>query len=69
MIILAGILNILIPLVILVQAVTAILIVLVVLIQRPKNEGLGATFGAGLADQMLGAQATNVFQRLQSGLD
>lgn len=63
MIILAGILNILIPLVLLVQVVVALLLILVVLMQRPKQEGLGAAFGAGMTDQMFGAQTTNVLQK------
>ncbi len=36
------------------------LIVLAVLMQRPKNEGLGAAFGAGMTDSLFGAQTTNV---------
>jgi len=36
---------------------------LIVLMQRPKQEGLGAAFGAGVTDQMWGAQTTNVLQR------
>lgn len=59
----AGILNIAIPLVILVQVVVSLLLVLVVLMQRPKQEGLGATFGAGMTDQMFGAQTTSVLQK------
>ncbi len=63
MIILAGILNILTPLVTLVLVVCAILLILVVLMQRPKNEGLGAAFGGGMTDQMFGAQTTSVLQK------
>lgn len=63
MIILAGLLNIAIPLVLLVQVVVALLLILVVLMQRPKQEGLGATFGGGVTDQMFGAQTTNVLQK------
>lgn len=63
MIILAGILNILIPLVTLILVVVALLLILVVLMQRPKQEGLGATFGAGMTDQMFGAQTTSVLQK------
>jgi len=63
MIILAGILNILIPLLTLILVVVAVLLVLVCLMQRPKNEGLGSAFGGGMTDQMFGAQTTNVLQK------
>lgn len=63
MIILAGILNILIPLITLILVVVAILLVLICLMQRPKNEGLGAAFGGGMTDQMFGAQTTNVLEK------
>ena len=64
MIILAGALNIFIPLVTLILVVVAVLLVLVCLMQRPKNEGLGAAFGGGVTDQMFGAQTTNVLQKV-----
>jgi len=63
MIILAGILNIFIPLAILIQVVVALLLILVVLMQRPKQEGLGATFASGITDQAFGAQTTSVLQK------
>jgi protein translocase SecG subunit len=31
--------------------------------QRPKQEGLGAAFGAGVTDQIWGSQTTNVLQK------
>jgi preprotein translocase subunit SecG len=34
--------------------------VLVILMQRPKSEGLGAAFGAGVTENIFGAQTTNV---------
>jgi preprotein translocase subunit SecG len=40
-----------------------ILMVLLILMQRPKQEGLGAAFGAGVTDQVFGARTTNVLQR------
>lgn len=39
------------------------LMILLVLMQRPKQEGLGAAFGAGVTDQVFGARTTNVLQR------
>lgn len=39
------------------------LMTLVILMQRPKQEGLGAAFGAGVTDQVFGARTTNVLQR------
>ena len=43
--------------------ITCLLIVLLVLMQRPKQEGLGAAFGAGVTDQIWGSQTTNVLQK------
>ncbi|WAC20603.1 preprotein translocase subunit SecG [Luteolibacter sp. SL250] len=40
-----------------------VLMTLVILMQRPKQEGLGAAFGAGVTDQVFGARTTNVLQR------
>jgi preprotein translocase subunit SecG len=40
-----------------------ILLCLVVLMQRPRQEGLGATFAGGVTDSMWGAQTTNVLQK------
>ncbi len=39
------------------------LLLLVVLMQRPKQEGLGAAFGAQMTDQAFGAQTTNVLKK------
>lgn len=39
------------------------LLLLVVLMQRPKQEGLGAAFGAQMTDQAFGAQTTDVLKR------
>ena len=43
--------------------ITCLLIVLLVLMQRPKQEGLGAAFGAGVTDLIWGSQTTNVLQK------
>ena len=40
-----------------------LMMVLLVLMQRPKQEGLGAAFGAGVTDQLWGSQTTNVLQK------
>ena len=40
-----------------------LLMILLILMQRPKQEGLGAAFGAGVTDQVFGARTTNVLQR------
>ena len=40
-----------------------LLLVLLVLMQRPKQEGLGAAFGASTTDQLFGARTTNVLQK------
>jgi preprotein translocase subunit SecG len=37
--------------------------ILLVLMQRPKQEGLGAAFGANATDQLFGARTTNVLQK------
>lgn len=43
--------------------ICCLLLILVVLMQRPKQEGLGAAFGAGVTDQIWGSQTTNVLQK------
>ena len=43
--------------------IVCLLMTLLVLMQRPKQEGLGAAFGAGVTDQVFGARTTNVLQR------
>ena len=40
-----------------------VLMTLVILMQRPKQEGLGAAFGAGVTDQVFGARTTGVLQK------
>lgn len=43
--------------------IVCLLLALVVLMQRPKQEGMGAAFGAGLTDQAFGARTTDVLQK------
>ena len=42
-----------------IYVLVALLMVLVILMQRPKSEGLGAAFGAGVTENIFGAQTTN----------
>jgi preprotein translocase subunit SecG len=42
--------------------------VLVILMQRPKSEGLGAAFGAGVTENIFGAQTTNVLVKFTTWL-
>ena len=46
----------------------AALMVLVILMQRPKSEGLGAAFGAGVTENIFGAQTTNVLVKFTTWL-
>ncbi|MDC0296691.1 preprotein translocase subunit SecG, partial [Akkermansiaceae bacterium] len=43
-------LDISITLVVIAHVVVSLLLILVILMQRPKQEGLGAAFGAGMTD-------------------
>jgi preprotein translocase subunit SecG len=52
--------NLLINLFLALFVLVALLMVLVILMQRPKSEGLGAAFGAGVTENIFGAQTTNV---------
>src|SRR3954463_6847057 len=42
--------------------------ILVILMQRPKSEGLGASFGAGVTENIFGAQTTNVLVKFTTWL-
>jgi|GEM_PF-46333 len=53
-------LSIFINLLLFVHVLVCLMIVGIVLMQRPKNEGLGAAFGAGTTDALFGAQTSNV---------
>jgi preprotein translocase subunit SecG len=46
----------------------AALMVLIILMQRPKSEGLGAAFGAGVTENIFGAQTTNVLVKFTTWL-
>ncbi|MBB5038377.1 preprotein translocase subunit SecG [Prosthecobacter dejongeii] len=46
-----------------VEVLVCFLLILIVLMQRPKQEGLGASFGDGMMSQIAGAQTTNVLQK------
>ena len=56
-------LNISVNLLLVVFVIVCLLMALLILMQRPKQEGLGAAFGAGVTDQVFGARTTNVLQR------
>ena len=43
--------------------VVSLLLLGVVLMQRPKQEGLGAAFGAAITDQAFGARTTDVLKK------
>ena len=55
--------SVLISLISVILTIVCLLIILLVLMQRPKQEGLGAAFGAGVTDQIWGNQTTNVLQK------
>lgn len=55
--------TILINLLLAIFVLVSILMVLIILMQRPKSEGLGAAFGAGMTENIFGAQTTNVLQK------
>jgi preprotein translocase subunit SecG len=56
-------LSISINLLLVIFVIDCLLMTLLILMQRPKQEGLGAAFGAGVTDQVFGARTTNVLQR------
>lgn len=45
------------------HVLVCILLVLIILMQRPKQEGLGAAFAAGMMHDSFGAQTTDVLQK------
>ena len=53
------VLSISITLMVITLVVVSLLMILVVMMQRPKQEGLGAAFGGGMTDQLLGAGTTS----------
>jgi len=46
-----------------VEVLVCLLLILIVLLQRPRQEGLGASFGDSMTSQVWGAQTTNVLQK------
>lgn len=46
-----------------VEVIVCLLLILLVLMQRPRQEGLGASFGDAAMTQLVGAQTTNVLQK------
>src|SRR5213082_2102049 len=60
--------NLLINLCLVLFALVAVLMVLVILMQRPKSEGLGTAFGAGVTENIFGAQTTNVLVKFTTWL-
>lgn len=63
MLVIADLLNISIYISFAVLFVVSALLLLVVLMQRPKQEGLGAAFGAAMTDQAFGARTTDVLKK------
>jgi preprotein translocase subunit SecG len=51
------------PFLITLLVLVCLLMILAILMQRPKSEGLGATFGGGLTDNLFGAQTTTVLTK------
>ena len=43
-----------------IHVLVSLLIIFIVLMQKPKSEGLGAAFGGGMMEGLVGAQASNV---------
>ncbi|MFN2540900.1 MAG: preprotein translocase subunit SecG [Chthoniobacterales bacterium] len=60
--------SILINVLLAIWVLVALLMVLVILMQRPKSEGLGAAFGAGVTENIFGAQTTNVLVKFTAWL-
>jgi len=60
--------NLLITICLVLFVLVAVLMVLVILMQRPKSEGLGAAFGAGVTENIFGAQTTNVLVKFTTWL-
>lgn len=56
-------LDISISLLLILFVLNCLLLSLLILMQRPKQEGLGAAFGSGMTDQILGAQTASVLQK------
>jgi preprotein translocase subunit SecG len=44
--------------------IISLLVILCVVIQKPRQEGLGASFGDGMTSQIFGAQTTSALQKI-----
>jgi preprotein translocase subunit SecG len=53
-------LNVVFYVVLVVHVVSSLLLILTVLLQRPKSEGLGASFGGAITDSVFGAQTSDI---------
>ena len=51
-----------------IHIIACILLVLIILMQRPRNEGLGTTFGGGVTDTLFGSGAGNVLTKITTWL-
>ncbi len=60
--------SILITLLTFVEVLVCLFLILIILMQRPRQEGLGASFGTGVMEHLAGAQTTNVLQKGTSWL-
>ena len=58
-----NLLNVSITALVVIYVFVCVSMILLVLMQRPKQEGLGAAFGANATDQLFGARTTNVLQK------
>jgi preprotein translocase subunit SecG len=47
-----------------VLCIISLLVILCVVIQKPRQEGLGASFGDGMTSQIFGAQTTSALQKI-----
>ncbi len=55
--------NILLGFLIVLLVLVALLLLLLILMQRPRQEGLGASFGGNITESVFGAQASNVLEK------
>ncbi|MCS7063640.1 MAG: preprotein translocase subunit SecG [Methylacidiphilales bacterium] len=55
--------NILLGLLIVLLVLVALMLILLILMQRPRQEGLGASFGGHITESVFGAQASNVLEK------
>ena len=55
--------NLLLGLLIVLLVLVSLLLILVILMQRPRQEGIGATFGSNITESVFGVQASNVLEK------